>query len=123
MDFKQILPESRTLLRLAYGVRNPLSDELAGFAGKFWLALWTEIINPFPRSCVIISKQEIKEEKISVLSFKAYCIENFAEFKNLSSLEIKTMADTHHLVKTVLIPQAAGLLMKTEMLERTKRCG
>ncbi|MBP5588713.1 MAG: DUF3791 domain-containing protein [Treponema sp.] len=86
---------------------------------------------------------------MSVLSFKTYCIENYAEYKNLSSSKVfenfvksKLLnhlesdyddlhgmgkeflmdyfdkwfgkKDTHHLVKTLLIPQVAELLMKNK---------
>lgn len=35
---------------------------------------------------------------MSALSFKAYCIENFAEFKNLSSSEVFRMFDSSGLL-------------------------
>ena len=101
---------------------------------------------------------------MSELSFKTYCIENYAEYKNISSsvvfkkfsdsnllthlnndyedlhgmgkeflmdyfdkwlcniyckdseLEEFLMADTHHLIKTLTIPQIAELLMKNDGL-------
>ena len=89
---------------------------------------------------------------MSELSFKTYCIENYAEYKNVSSSSVfekflkskllqhlKTdyedlhgmgkeylmdyfdkwfgeKTDTHHLVKTILFPQVAELLMKNKGL-------
>lgn len=100
---------------------------------------------------------------MSELSFKTYCIENYAEYKNLppskvflmfdksgllshletdyedlhgmgkeylmdyfdkwlsgESDECENKKDTHHLVKTILIPQVAELLMKNKKVSENE---